>query len=238
MKALMSYLPENYPASRETVTFQEALQPEVTAIWEARDSLLAQLNPYTADWGLDYWEDALGLGTCQGIPLDTRRRQVVAKLQGRATTTPQVVKDVAETMLGVPVTVIEHFGEYRVELEVSSGGKLPAGAAQLKGRLGEIMPAHLDWALVIPILLHIPIHTAPAPRIGRTAPPPYRAQLGPGHIPAACGLGMRYSTVTLPMAVGRLPDRSFARRANDGPMAAGRPLPYPSTTKEVKTDGL
>lgn len=60
----------------------------------------------------------------------------------------------------------------------------------------------------------IPIRTAPAPRIGRTAPPPYRAQLGPGHIPAACGLGMRCSTITLPMA------------------------PYPSATKEVKTDGL
>ena len=90
MRELMSYLPENYLASRETVTFQEALQPEVNAIWEARDSLLAQLDPYNATWGLDYWEDALGLGACQGIPLDTRRRQIVAKLQGRATTTPQV----------------------------------------------------------------------------------------------------------------------------------------------------
>lgn len=41
----MSYLPENYPASRETVTFQEALQPEVGVMWEARDDLLVQLDP-------------------------------------------------------------------------------------------------------------------------------------------------------------------------------------------------
>lgn len=199
MRELMSYLPENYLASRETVTFQEALQPEVNAIWEARDSLLAQLDPYNATWGLDYWEDALGLGACQGIPLDTRRRQIVAKLQGRATTTPQVLKDVAETLLGVNVKVIEHFGEYRVELEVDSDGKLPAGVEQLKGRLREIMPAHLDWGLVIPTKLFIPIHAMLFPRTGRTAPPAYRAQLPPGHIPAASLLGTRYSTVTLPM---------------------------------------
>lgn len=199
MRELMSYLPENYPDSRETAAFQEALQPEVKAIWEARDQLLAQLSPYTADWGLWYWEDALGLGACEGLPLDTRRRQVAAKLQGRATTTPQVVKDVAQTMLGVPVRVVERFGEYRVELEADSGGALPAGTAQLKQRLREIMPAHLDWALVIPVLFQLPITLCLGPRTGRCAPPRYRARLGAAGVPAACGLGVRRGTVTPPM---------------------------------------
>ncbi len=45
----------------------------------------------------------------------------------------------------------------------------------------------------------IPIATRPGPRIGRSAPPAYHAQLPPGRIPAASLLGMRYSTVTLPM---------------------------------------
>ena len=199
MRELMSYLPENYPDSRETTTFQEALQPEVNLMWQARDELLAQLSPYTADWGLWYWEDALGLGACEGLALDTRRRQIVAKLQGRDTTTPAVVKAVAETMLGVPVTVIEVFGEYRVELEVDGGGKLPPAAEVLKGRLREIMPAHLDWALVIPVRLDIPIRAALGPRIARTAPPMYRARLPAAGLGAAAVLGVRSSTVTLPM---------------------------------------
>lgn len=207
----MSYLPENYPASRETTAFQQALQPEVELIWETRDSLLAQLSPYTADWGLDYWEKALGLGACQGFSLDIRRRQVVAKLQGRETTTPAVVKAVSETLLGVPVKVLEIFGEYRVELEVDSGGKLPSGVEALKRRLGEIMPAHLGWGLVIPTWVRIPIQAALGPRVGRGAPPVYRARLGPGRIPAASALGTRASRVTLPMAADQ---------------------------KEVKTDGL
>ena len=49
----MSYLPENYPASRETVCFQQALQPEAEGLWAARDDLLAQLDLWTATWGLD-----------------------------------------------------------------------------------------------------------------------------------------------------------------------------------------
>ena len=196
----MSYLPENYPASRETVAFQEALQPEVNAIWEARDQLLAQLNPYSATWGLWYWEDALGLGACEALPLDTRRRQIAAKLQGRAATTPQAVKDVAETMLGVPVRVIEHFGEYRVELEASAGVGLPAGAAAVKRRLREIMPAHLDWALVLPLLRCVPIRVGLGARRAWAAPPRYRARLGPVPVPSGFGLGTRYSTLTLPMA--------------------------------------
>lgn len=200
MRELTSYLPENYPASRETVAFQEALQPEVNTIWEARDQLLAQLNPYSATWGLWYWEDALGLGACEALPLDTRRRQIAAKLQGRAATTPQVVKDVAETMLGVPVAVVERFGEYLVELVADGGGTLPAGTGALKGRLREIMPAHLDWALVIPVLRRVPIWTGLGFRWARAAPPRYRARLGPVRAPAAFGLGMRHSTVTLPKA--------------------------------------
>lgn len=199
MRELMSYLPENYPDSREATTFQKALQPEVNLMWQARDELLAQLNPYTATWGLWYWEDALGLGACEGISLDTRRRQIAAKLQGRATTTPAVVKAVAETMLGVPVTVIEYFGEYRVELGVHNDGALPAGTRALKERLREIMPAHLDWALVIPTRLSIPTRAALGPRIARTAPPVYRAQLPAGRLGTAAVVGMRSSTVALPM---------------------------------------
>ena len=220
MRRLMSYLPENYLESKETVAFQEALQPELDLLWKSRDDLLAQLDPATADWGLDYWEDALGLANGRGVELDARRRAVAAKLQGRATTTPDVVKTVAETLLGVPVNVVEVFGEYRVELEVDSNGYLPAGTDALKRRLREIMPAHLDWALVIPTWLLIPIRAALGPRTGRSAPPRYRAQLPPRKLCAATVLGVRSSTVTLPMAVGRPPGRSFARRENDGPMRA------------------
>ncbi len=205
MRELMSYLPENYLASQETITFQKALQPEVDAVWRARDELSAQLNPYTATWGLWYWEDALGLGASEGLSVDVRRRQIATKLQGRAATTPMVVQDVAETMLGVPVTVIEHFGEYLVEIEVYSGGKLPAGADVLKRSLREIMPAHLDWALVIPTLIRVCACVALGPRMGCSAPPLYHALLPPEIALVAACLGPRAGRSVLPRRLFRLP---------------------------------
>ena len=45
-----------------------------------------------------------------------------------------------------------------------------------------------------------PIVSRLGPRMGRAAPPPYRPRLPAGNFPAATLLGVRYSTVTLPMA--------------------------------------
>lgn len=195
----MSYLPENYPASRETVAFQEALQPEVGLIWEAKDDLLAQLDPYTATWGLDYWENALGLLNGQGFDLDTRRRQIAAKLQGRATTTPQVVKDVAETLLGVQVRVVEIFGEYRVELVSEDGFRPGIGAARLRAQLQDIMPAHLDWQIVLPTVIRVPIRAHLGMRLSETILPPRERALPSARIIPAARLGWRMSITTLPM---------------------------------------
>ena len=196
----MSYLPENYPASKETVTFQEALQPEVGVLWEARDDLLAQLDPWTAEWGLDYWEAALGLSNGRGVDLDVRRRAVVAKLQGRATTTPEAVKNVAETLLGVPVEVIEVFGEYRVELEVKPGLVPGAELPRLKEQLRQIMPAHLDWAVVIPVLARISLTPRAGPRCSEVVLEHYRPEPPGIRTGMTSWLGCVASVSTLPMA--------------------------------------
>lgn len=198
MRELMSYLPENYPASRETTAFQEALQPEAELMWRARDELLAQLDLYTATWGLSYWERALGLPNGGEADLDGRRRAVAAKLQGRAATTPQVVKDVAETLLGTGVTVIELFGEYTVMLETEAGYRPGPGAARLGERLREMMPAHLDWQMVFPALIHVLIRPQLGIRLSESSLPDRKRQLLPGPVRVGTALGCRMSITTLP----------------------------------------
>lgn len=196
----MSYLPENYPDSRETAAFQEALQPEVRAIWEARDSLLAQLNPRTADWGLEYWEEALGIPTAGHLDLELRRREIVAKLQGRGPTTAETIRNVAQTLLGVPVTVTEVFDEYRVELTVPKGFVPGAELSRLRGQLNRIIPAHLDWAWVIPVLARIPVVPRTGPRCGEIVLKPYAPRLPDVPVGMAVWLGCAVSISTLPMA--------------------------------------
>lgn len=200
MKDLLSYLPENYQESRETVAFQRAVQPEVDAVWEARDALLAQLSPYTAtELGLPYWERALGLGICDGLSLDVRRAQIVAKLQGRGAITPAALKTVAETMLGVPVTITEVYGEYRVELEMPKGLKPGDNVAQLKARLGEILPAHLDLACIVPLLGLLSLTPRLGPQVSERPLPLYRPDQTVMLMGATAWLGCITSVNALPV---------------------------------------
>lgn len=151
---LMAYLPENYLASREATAFQEALQPEADAIWQARDDLLAQLDPSTADWGLDCWEEALGVRADAGRTLEQRRARVVARLQIRPPVTVEWVRSVCEGMLGFAVDVIEHIPDYVLEIDLVGGLGLPPNIDDLIRELAELLPAHLDWVFTIHYRAH------------------------------------------------------------------------------------
>lgn len=198
-RELMEWLPENYPASRETAAFQGAIQPEIAALWRLREELLRQLNPYTATWGLPYWESALGLCTGSALELDVRRRAVVAKLQGLGTTTVKVVQELAETLLDKPVQVKEHYSEYRVELETEGGEGLPGGALPLRERLEAIMPAHLDWQIVIRTWARYVVSVALGPRCSASEPPKLAGEMPGQEIRYGVGLGPKFSETTPPV---------------------------------------
>ena len=146
MKELMSYLPVNYDDSHETRTIQEAIQPELQTLWDGRNSLLEQLSPNTATWGLDLWEAALGLPTDPQQPIDYRRTRVVAKLRGNATTTVALIKSVAESFSNGIVDVIERYSEYRLDIKFVGTIGIPPNLEDLEATLREILPAHLDFA--------------------------------------------------------------------------------------------
>lgn len=149
MKELMAYLPESYDGSPETRTIQEAVQPELEALWEGRDSLLAQLDPNTATWGLDYWEQALGLATDQSKEMEYRRSRIVSKLRGSGTTTAALIKNVSESFTNGEVDVEEAYGEYTVRIRFVGRIGIPPNLEDLRDALKDIMPAHLAWEFVI-----------------------------------------------------------------------------------------
>lgn len=149
MKDLMLYLPENYDQSAETRTIQEAIQPEMTKLQEARDDLLLQLNPYTATWGLKLWEAGLGLATDESKPLDYRRTRVVSKVRGNGTTTVALIKSVSESFSYGKVAVVEYYSDCKVEIRFVGTIGMPPNMDDLEDALNDIMPAHLTWDFVI-----------------------------------------------------------------------------------------
>lgn len=146
---LFDYLPENYRNSAEMKAMQEAIQPEIDALWEMRKDFLLQLDPTTATWGLDYWEKALGLKVEPDKLLDFRRSRVVAKIRGRGTTTVALIKEVGESFSNGEVDVVEIPEEDRLEIHFVGSLGVPPNMEDLESALNEILPAHLAWKFVI-----------------------------------------------------------------------------------------
>lgn len=143
----MDYLPEKYQASRETVAFQEAIQPEIGRIWQAREDFLLQLDPRSASgWGLELWEAAFGLRPLASSSLDQRRSRVVARIRGVGTVTAEMLRSVVESFLVHDVDVTEHPRENRVDIEFQADGVSP-DLDDMAAALLEILPAHLGLGL-------------------------------------------------------------------------------------------
>ena len=112
MRTLISRYPDFLAGSAEFKDVQDAMEPEVIALWEARDGLMAQLEVETATWGLKYWETALGLNVEESKDADYRRSRIRAKLRGAGVTTVAMVKNVAESFSDGAVDVTEHPDQY------------------------------------------------------------------------------------------------------------------------------
>lgn len=146
---LMEYLPEKYGRSPETVAFQEALQPEVDLLWAARDYLLQQLNPRTANGpGLALWEDAMGVRSAADADLDQRRGRVIAKIRGMGVVTAELLKAVVESFLVSEVEVTERPRDNWVDIQYSAAGMEPQpGMEEIINAILEILPAHIGLGL-------------------------------------------------------------------------------------------
>lgn len=146
---LMEYLPEKYGRSPETVAFQEALQPEADMLWAARDSMLSQLSPRTAEgWGLSLWERALGVNSGSSASLEERRGRVVAKLRGMGVVTAELLKAVVESFLVRDVGVTERPRDNWVDIRYSTAEMLPPpDTAGIIAAILEILPAHIGLGL-------------------------------------------------------------------------------------------
>ncbi len=145
---LMRYLPWYYHESREMLKLQETVAEEVGALrYYAIPDLLKQFFIKTATWGLDYWENELGLVTDRSNSYVRRREIIQAKLRGSGTSTKERIKSVATAFSGGEVDVIEYTDEYRFEVKFIGVLGIPPNMAGFLAMLDEIKPAHLGYAI-------------------------------------------------------------------------------------------
>ena len=144
---LLEYLPSFYHNSDIVKAFMESSSIEVDTIKAYVEDLSKNLYVKTATWGLDLFEEELGLVTDKSISYEERRERILAKKRGNGTTTKAMIKNTAEAFSGGEVEVIENFNDYSFVVKFVGVKGIPKNLTLFKNMIEEIKPAHLNYEL-------------------------------------------------------------------------------------------
>ena len=144
---LLEYLPSFYHNSDIIKTFMESNSIEVDTLKAYIEDLIKNLYIKTATWGLDLFEEELGLATDKSISYEERRERILAKKRGNGTTTKTMIKNTAEAFSGGEVEVIENFNDYSFVVKFVGIKGIPKNLTLFKNMIEEIKPAHLNYEL-------------------------------------------------------------------------------------------
>ncbi|GEA17485.1 putative phage tail protein [Moorella sp. E306M] len=135
---MIEYLPLYYRTSKVMEAILSAQGQEIDKLFEALDQTLEQFFVVSATWGLRYWGELLGLPVNETLPVDERRRQILAKRRG-----------VAQPLLVILQAIAP-------ELEARFGGDVIPFVRPIEHNASEY-----DFGLLVPTLeIHKPAHKA------------------------------------------------------------------------------
>ncbi|WP_334075230.1 MULTISPECIES: YmfQ family protein [Paenibacillus] len=142
-REMFSFLPGYYENSRVMSSDINAKGAELDELYRALNETLDQFFVRTATWGLDRWEQELGLATDREKPLEQRRALVESKLRGAGQFSGRLVKNVAEAYDGGTVDVTFAPSEWSFTIKFIDTIGIPPNLDDLRAMIEEIKPAHL-----------------------------------------------------------------------------------------------
>lgn len=120
----------------------EAIGSEADNSIELADDILLQFFPQTATWGLDIWEQRLGLVTNYNETIERRRGMVLAKLQSNYSITPERMAYVIKSYTGVDTLIIEDVSPYVFRVEMAAKDVKLSVFTDI---INKIKPSHLGY---------------------------------------------------------------------------------------------
>lgn len=141
---MLTYLPPYYETSRVMRALLEAEGLELDKLRLALDETLNQFFVNTATWGLDRWEEELGLPVTPNQPEAERRDKIISRLRGYGTATISVVKQVAEAYDKGAIDIVEDHVAYTITVQFVDTTGVPPNLDDLKAAVRAVVPAHLD----------------------------------------------------------------------------------------------
>lgn len=143
-KIMLTYLPHYYETSRVVKSILQAEGAEFDKLRQALDETLNQFFIRTATWGLDRWEEEVGLPIMPDQPEAERRDKIISRLRGYGTATIFVVKQVAEAYDKGAIDIVEDFPAYTITVQFVDTIGVPPNLDDLKAAVRAVVPAHLD----------------------------------------------------------------------------------------------
>ncbi|MCC0693374.1 putative phage tail protein [Clostridioides sp. ZZV14-6387] len=140
---LIDYLP-SFANNEIDIQIQEALENELLTLLDEKDDLLDQFFVDTATWGLDDWENLLGIKINYKLDFDTRRSNIKAKIRGRGITTIEVIKAISEAYTKTNVDVEIFSNLFSFTLSFITNNCSYNTILELDKKIEEIKPAHLE----------------------------------------------------------------------------------------------
>lgn len=140
---LIDYLP-SFANNEIDIQIQEALENELLTLLDEKDDLLDQFFIDTATWGLDDWENLLGIKVNYKLDFDTRRSNIKAKMRGRGITTIEVIKAISEAYTNTNVDVEVFSNLFSFTLSFITNNCSYNTILELDKKIEEIKPAHLE----------------------------------------------------------------------------------------------
>lgn len=147
MSSLIIYLPRYYQDSPPVTELERVMGEQAEALLDAKEDTVNQLWIDTATWGLDLWEQWVGLPVDRNSSYSARRGRIKAKLRGQGTTTAEMIANVVASFgySADQVSVVEHPESYQFEVILADLAEAPGDTAAITDAVNEIKPAHLDW---------------------------------------------------------------------------------------------
>ncbi len=141
---MLTYLPRYYETSRIMRAILQAEGIEFDKLRQALDETLNQFFVNTATWGLDRWEEELGLTVTPDQPEAERRDKIISRLRGYGTATIYVVKKVAESYDKGAINIVEDPAAYTITVQFVDTTGVPPNLDDLKAAVRAVVPAHLE----------------------------------------------------------------------------------------------
>lgn len=140
---LKDYHPKFLVESKIFGALLDTMQVEHDILESALTDLINQLYISTATWGLDAWEQFLGIETIASKSYTQRRSALISKLTETSSTTTQALKNAADAFGCGDISITESASTYSFHIKFSKGS--PPNLQDFLNMVNELKPAHLAY---------------------------------------------------------------------------------------------